>query len=170
MKKQLTLALLMLAVCGFACAQTKADQMSAFKNAYDSYQIAEEERAANAARAAAHAAARAAARAAAEQKKRDAENQRRQEIADRERAKNDAYRDEMRRLDIQERKSDIARRRATSSRANEYIDRDLMRQDAETDVVKSNADANRNISSGIGQGVSKGLPQPPANTYNIINK
>lgn len=153
------LSCILLSGASLAYADAQSDQMNAFKNAFQEHQSIEDQRAS-----------RAAAAASAEQKKR-------QEVADRERAKNDAYRDEMRRLDIQERKAGIAGNRAAASRANEYIDRDLKKQDAQTDVIKSNADANRNISSGagdmmrgIGQGASKGLPQSPAQNYNVINK
>ncbi|HEY4043275.1 MAG TPA: DUF5384 family protein [Rhodopila sp.] len=51
------------------------------------------------------------------------------------------YTDRMRDLEIAKEKSRLARE-------NEFIDRDLKRQDAETDVVQSHADGMRNVTSG----------------------
>lgn len=82
--------------------------------------------------------------------------------AAKERARNQAYEDEQRRLDLMERKAEIAGRRARADRSNDYIDRELSREDAKTNVINSNADANRNLSEGgrdmlrgVGKGVEK---------------
>jgi ribosomal protein L31E len=55
-----------------------------------------------------------------------------------------------------ERKADISSRRARADRANEFIDRELSREDAKSNVINSNADANRNISEG-GRDMLKGI-------------
>lgn len=76
-----------------------------------------------------------------------------------ERQRNQAYEDEMRRMDLQERKAELAARRAKADRSNDYIDRELKREDAHTDVVHSRADANRNTSEGMRdmmKGIGKG--------------
>ena len=80
--------------------------------------------------------------------------------AAKERARTQAYEDEQRRLDLMERKADLAGRRARADRSNDYIDRELSREDAKTNVVNSNADANRNLSEGgrdMLRGVGKGV-------------
>ena len=129
---------------GLSFAQSAQDQMSAFKNAYKENQAVEDAKA-------------------------KVERKKYEDRADRERARNQAYEDEMRRMDLQERRAGVAARRAQSSRSNDYIDQDLKRQGAQTDVIQSQADANRNLSvgardmmQGVGQGASKGLPPPPS--------
>jgi hypothetical protein len=79
-----------------------------------------------------------------------------QALADRDRARARAYEDEQRRLDLAERKADISMRRARAERSNEFIDRELSREDAKNNVINSNADANRNISEG-GRDMLKGI-------------
>ena len=76
--------------------------------------------------------------------------------ADKDRARARAYEDEQRRLDLVERKADIAMRRARADRSNDFIDRELSREDAKNNVINSNADANRNISEG-GRDMLKGI-------------
>jgi hypothetical protein len=51
-------------------------------------------------------------------------------------------------LDIQEKMLQLKADQAKVARANDYIDQDLNRSRAETDVIQSQADATRNISSG----------------------
>lgn len=46
---------------------------------------------------------------------------------------------------------DLDAKRARVKRSNEFVEQELKRQAAETDVIQSEADANRNISSGIGE-------------------
>ena len=76
--------------------------------------------------------------------------------AEKQRLRAQAYEDEMLRLDLQERKAEVATRRARADRANDYIDRELSREDASTDVIRSHADASRNLSQG-GKELMKGL-------------
>lgn len=59
-----------------------------------------------------------------------------------------SYEDELRSLEIQKQKLALAREEARVKRENEYIDQELKNQAAHTDVIKSQADANRNISEG----------------------
>ena len=83
----------------------------------------------------------------------------RQAREEKERARNRAFEDEQRRLDLMDRKADIAARRARADRSNDYIDRELSREDAKTNVINSNADANRNLSEGsrdLMRGIGKG--------------
>ena len=78
---------------------------------------------------------------------------------EKERQRNRAYEDEIRRLDLVERKADLATKRARADRANDYIDKELSREDAKTDVIQSGADANRNIGEGareLMKGIGKG--------------
>lgn len=58
------------------------------------------------------------------------------------------YEDQVRSLDLQERALKIEAERKVVSRSNEYINRDLAQQDAQTDLVRSQADQARNISAG----------------------
>lgn len=164
-KASLIFSGLMLA-SGLAFAQSAQDQMSAFKNAYKENQAVEDVKA--------QAQAKARAQADAEAK---VERKKQEDRAERERARNQAYDDEMRRMDLQERKAGVAARRAQSSRSNDYIDQDLKRQGAQTDVIQSQADSNRNLSvgardmmQGVGQGASKGLPPPPSQSNTLIVK
>lgn len=66
--------------------------------------------------------------------------------ADKKRDQN--YEDEMRQLQIEQQKLALKRESARVARENEYIDQDLKSRAAHTDVVQSEADANRNISQG----------------------
>lgn len=58
------------------------------------------------------------------------------------------YEDELRSLEIQKQKLALAKEEARVKRENEYIDQELKHKAAQTDVVQSEADANRNISEG----------------------
>ena len=94
------------------------------------------------------------------------------------RARNEAYEDEQRALDLEARKASIAASKAQAKRANDYIDSDLKKKNAQADVVQSEADANRNLSKGaadmmscVGKGASKGLPNDNVtNNTNVLFK
>lgn len=58
------------------------------------------------------------------------------------------YEDELRSLEIQKQKLALAKEEARVKRENEFIDQELKRSAAHTDVVQSEADANRNMSEG----------------------
>jgi hypothetical protein len=64
-------------------------------------------------------------------------------------AKNESYADEQRDLDLQSRKLDLQAKAVDVSRENDVISSGIAREKAKTDVIQSNADVNRNISSGI---------------------
>lgn len=59
-----------------------------------------------------------------------------------------SYQNELHDLDIQKRQLELQEAKAKAARTNDYIDQDLGRQKAETDVIQSQADANRNVSEG----------------------
>ena len=59
-----------------------------------------------------------------------------------------SYEDELRQLEIEQRKLAIKREAARVARENEFIDQDLKSRAAHTDVVQSEADATRSLSQG----------------------
>lgn len=59
-----------------------------------------------------------------------------------------AYQDQLRALDIQQKVLAVEAEKARIARVNDYIDQDIKERAARTDVVQSNADATRNVSSG----------------------
>ncbi|EAM2910629.1 DUF5384 family protein [Salmonella enterica] len=63
-------------------------------------------------------------------------------------ARDQSYKDELRRLEIQKQKLALAREEARVKRENEFIDQELKSKAAQTDVIQSHADANRNLSEG----------------------
>ncbi len=62
-------------------------------------------------------------------------------------ARDQSYEDELRRLEIQKQKLALAGR-GPGKRENEFIDQELKSKAAQTDVIQSHADANRNLSEG----------------------
>ena len=59
-----------------------------------------------------------------------------------------SYEDELRQLDLAERKLALKREATRVAREDEYIDQELKSRAARTDVVQSEADATRNLSQG----------------------
>jgi hypothetical protein len=59
-----------------------------------------------------------------------------------------SYEDELRQLELEQRKLAIKREAIRVAREDEFIDQDLKSRAARTDVVQSEADATRNISQG----------------------
>lgn len=59
-----------------------------------------------------------------------------------------SYEDELRSLEIQKQKLALAKEAARVKRENEFIDQELKHKAAQTDVVQSEADANRNMTEG----------------------
>lgn len=59
-----------------------------------------------------------------------------------------SYEDELRQLEIEERKLELARKKARVNRENDFIEQELKRESAKTDVIQSGADSARNLSSG----------------------
>lgn len=83
----------------------------------------------------------AAEKAAAQRQAQEAENKR-------VRTREEGFEDELRALELEERKLALQAKRARAARANDYIDAELRESAAKTDVIQSNADASRNITSG----------------------
>ncbi|MFA2151189.1 DUF5384 family protein, partial [Escherichia coli] len=59
-----------------------------------------------------------------------------------------AYENELRSLEIQKLKLALAREETRVKRENDFIDQELKNKAAQTDILQSNAEANRNISEG----------------------
>lgn len=79
-------------------------------------------------------------------------------------SRNQSFEDELRQIAIEERRIEIAEKKAKAARVNEFLDQDLNRQKAQTDVVQSEADSTRNLSEGakdmmkgVGKGAEKGI-------------
>lgn len=99
------------------------------------------------------AAAEAAARRAAQEK--EAARVRAEKAAEKQRQQ--SYEDKLRDLRLEEMSLDLEAKRARAKRADEFVQQELKAQAASTDVVQSEADAMRHISSGIGENLkSKG--------------
>ncbi|AMR65302.1 DUF5384 family protein [Aquipseudomonas alcaligenes] len=88
------------------------------------------------------AAQRAAQQRAAEQRQVQAAEEKRQ------RTREEGYEDELRALELEERRLALQAKKAKVARANDYIDAELRDSAARTDVIQSEADATRNVSSG----------------------
>lgn len=124
----------------FACNTASADlssQLSAVAAAEQ--EGLAQERAEQRARAKAAAAAAAA-------KKAEKERAYNEYLADKKR--DQSYEDELRQLELEERKLELQRRKARVNREDDFIEQELKREAARTDVIQSNADATRSISKG----------------------
>ncbi len=66
----------------------------------------------------------------------------------RQRTREESYEDELRALELEERRLALQAKKAKVARANDYIDAELRDSAARTDVIQSEADATRNVSSG----------------------
>lgn len=64
------------------------------------------------------------------------------------RTREESYEDELRALELEERRLALQAKKAKVARANDYIDAELRDSAARTDVIQSEADATRNVSSG----------------------
>lgn len=64
------------------------------------------------------------------------------------RTREEGYEDELRALELEERRLALQAKRAKVARANDYIDAELRDSAARTDVIQSEADAARNVTSG----------------------
>jgi len=81
------------------------------------------------------------------------------EAAAKERDKKEAYNDELKRMALEEKQLELQVKKAKVKRADDYIDQELNREKAKTDVIQSDADANRNVSTGAKNmmtGIGKG--------------
>ncbi|EFI3613615.1 hypothetical protein GY531_004726, partial [Escherichia coli] len=95
---------------------------------------------------------KAASAAAAREKQRvAAENERRAkreaELAN-DKKRDQAYEDELRKLQLESMKLELQAKAARVQRENDFIEQELKERAAKTDVIQSEADANRNISTG----------------------
>lgn len=63
-------------------------------------------------------------------------------------ARDDAYEDRLRELELQDRALSIQAKKTDVSRENDIIDSELSQKGAVTDLIKSHADSNRNLSEG----------------------
>lgn len=76
-----------------------------------------------------------------------------------EKQRNQAYEDEQRRMALEEKRLELDMKKARVKRADDFIDSELNREKARTDVVQSEADATRNVSQGAKNmmtGIGKG--------------
>lgn len=137
MKKSLIILLTGCAVVSPAFADLGSD-ISAVAAAESSGQQAEA-RAAAKARAAAQAEIR---------RKQEAIEQREYDNQMADKKRDQSYEDELRQLEIEERKLELARKKARVNRENDFIEQELKRESAKTDVIQSGADSARNLSSG----------------------
>lgn len=158
--KKTIIATVLMAFCFTASASTLQSQIAAVaqaeqagkaqeQRAYDAhqFQIDQQERAAQQRRAAANAAAHkrqvaAANAAAAKRAKIEAEAK-----ADKQR--DQSYEDKQRDLELRRQELALKREEARVNRENDYIDQELRAASAASDVVKSEADANRAAAQGV---------------------
>lgn len=63
-------------------------------------------------------------------------------------AREEGFEDELRALELEERRLNLQAKKAKVARSNDYIDAELRDSAARTDVIQSNADASRNVTSG----------------------
>lgn len=137
MKKVTLMATLLLVYFSAYAQQSLVDQI----DAVDAAQTQEQQMEAQQQRAAIARAKQKYAAAVALQQKKEADA-----LADKKREQ--AYQDQLRVLDVQRKALEVEAEKARVARTNEYIDQELKAQAAQTDAVQSQADANRNISSG----------------------
>ena len=79
-----------------------------------------------------------------------------------EQARNTSYEDKLRAQELEMRSLALKAEQTRIGRENDYIDAELARRKAETDVVQSNADANRELASGLKTYLGKPTTEPPA--------
>lgn len=64
------------------------------------------------------------------------------------RSREESYEDDLRALELEERRLELQAKRARVARSNDYIDAELRDKAARTDVVQSEADSARNVTQG----------------------
>ena len=87
------------------------------------------------------------------QQARLAAQQRNERLADEQRRaaaikRDQGYQDQLRALDLEQKKLQLEKLKSRTARENDFIDRELKRLDAQTDAIQSEADTNRNLSEG----------------------
>jgi hypothetical protein len=85
----------------------------------------------------------------ARERARAAETKAAQDEAAADKRREQQFEDRARALAIREKELELKRLEARTKREDEFIDQDLARRRAATDVVQSQADANRDVSSGV---------------------
>jgi hypothetical protein len=68
--------------------------------------------------------------------------------AEADKKRDQGYQDQLRALDVQQKALAVEAEKARVARSNEYIDQELKEKAAQTDVIKSEADSNRDLSQG----------------------
>ncbi len=160
-----------------ACAQSMQEQLNAINAAQNEIKAADEARRREYLRLqeqrASEERARQAQQQAALQKQREEEDAKRKASADKaeaiarqqrdqyakEKQRNQAYEDEQRKMVLEEKRLELDMKKARVKRADDFIDSELNREKARTDVVQSEADATRNVSQGAKNmmtGIGKG--------------
>lgn len=80
--------------------------------------------------------------------------QKRQALATKKAAKEQDYQAQLRELELESKKMDVEQKRAITDRSNDYIDRDLAHQGAETGVLQATGGAITDFFSGAGKALS----------------
>lgn len=137
MKKNQLVVSLLAAVLAFSVtnvASASLDAVAAAVSESEAYEAAQRR-------------ARAKAKAAAEaEKKAERERAYNEYLTDKKR--DQSYEDQLRLLELEERKLELERKKARVQREGDFIDQELKREAAQTDVIQSEADANRHLSKG----------------------
>ena len=83
------------------------------------------------------------------------------EAAEADKKRDQSYEDQLRDLEVQRQALELQAGKNYVNRQNDYIDQELQKNAAETDVIKSEAEANRNISSGAKTYLENSADQKP---------
>jgi len=70
------------------------------------------------------------------------------EAAQTDKHRDQSYEEQLRELELERQKAELAALKAKAKRADDYIDSELKQQDAQTDNIQAKADATRNVSEG----------------------
>jgi hypothetical protein len=79
------------------------------------------------------------------QAERSAIRQKREDEFRKDKQREQAYEDELRHVEVEAQKTQLSVMKAKANRANDYIDQELNKEKAKTDVIQSQADATRNV-------------------------
>lgn len=93
----------------------------------------------------------AAAASAKEQKRVDAKAAAQRAVREKAKKRDQAHEDKLRDMQVEDVALDLEAKRARVKRTNDFVDLELKQKAAQTDVIQSEADSARNISSGIGE-------------------
>lgn len=163
------LATIIMAAVGFGGVTTAAYAANPWQGAIDEHNLIQKEKAQRLAKEEAQRQAQLAAQRAHEQKmakiaaaqraKQAAARQARENERLADKARDQNYEDELRALALEEKRMELAHKKAMleaqSKAADKYIEQDLNTRKAATDVIQSQADANRNVTEGIRDNLQK---------------